>query len=73
MFRYFAFYVKILFCGVFLSRELCMTERHQFPDFDNAPPIFREYFLEMPKNQQLTVLDRNECQSQEKHRARALC
>ena len=30
-----------------------------------APPIFRKYFLEIPKNQQLTVLDRNECQSQE--------
>ena len=31
-----------------------------------APPIFRKYFLEIPKNQQLTVLDRNECQSQER-------
>ena len=34
-----------------------------------APPIFRKYFLEIPKNQQLTVLDRNECQSQEEHRS----
>ena len=30
-----------------------------------APPIFRKYFLKMLKNQQLTVLDRNEYQSQE--------
>ena len=30
----------------------------------HAPPISRNYFSELPKNQYLTVCDKNKCQSQ---------